>query len=159
MRAYGRALYGAMRRTAILSALALALAGCASLVRPDPPEVRLAGIAIERIGLLEQEYRLALRFSNPNDFALDIERLRFDLALNERDFASGASTEAFAIPALGSHVADVTVRSDLAAVMDLLGPWLSGRGDSLAYRLSGTAALGRWPGTVPFERTGRLASP
>lgn len=147
------------RAIACLLAVLLGLTACAALVRPEPPEVRLAGLAIDEIGLFEQRYRVTLRLENPNAFALDVEALRFDLALNGRAFAGGVSASGFELPANGSERAEVVVTSDLAAVLDLIGPWLRGEGGELRYTLAGEADLAGRPAPVPFQRSGRLAPP
>lgn len=147
-----------LRAIACLAGL-LGLAACAGLLRPEPPEVRLAGLAIEEIGLFEQRYRVTLRLRNPNAFALRIEALRFDLSLNGRAFADGASARGFEVPAKGSERAEVVVVSDLAAVLDLIGPWLRGESGALGYRIAGEADLANRSRPVPFERSGTLAPP
>ncbi len=134
------------------------LTGCATF-RPEAPEVRLADLSIESIGLFEQSYRLGLRMRNPNDRALDVESLRFDLTLAGRSFADGVSTEAFSLPAGGEERVEVVVRSDLGSVLDLLSDWIDGN-RALPYRLSGTASMAGWGGiTVPFSRDGQLDLP
>ena len=148
-------------RTARLLFLLLSttlLAGCATL-RPEAPEVRLADLSIESIGLFEQRYRLGLRMRNPNDRDLDVESLRFDLALAGRSFAEGVNTEGFSLAANGEERVEVVVTSDLGSVLDLLSDWVDGN-RALPYRLSGEARLARWGGiTVPFSRDGRLDLP
>ncbi|MFW5969729.1 MAG: LEA type 2 family protein [Halofilum sp. (in: g-proteobacteria)] len=134
------------------------LAGCATF-RPEAPEVRLVDLSIDSVGLFEQRYRLALRMRNPNDRDLDIESLRFDLALAGRPFADGVSTEGFSLPAGGEERVELVVRSDLGSVLDLLSDWADGN-RALPYRLSGDARLADWGGTtVPFARDGRLDLP
>ena len=148
-------------RTARILLLVLSvtlLAGCATF-RPEAPEVRLADLSIESIGLFEQSYRLGLRMRNPNDRALDVESLRFDLTLAGRSFADGVATEGFTLPAGGEERVEVVVRSDLGSVLDLLSDWVDGN-RALPYRLSGEARLADWGGiTVPFSRDGRLDMP
>lgn len=153
--------YSGIMRTAAAPWLAVAalLAGCASLVPPQPPDVRLAGLAVERLGLFEQRYRLTLRLDNPNDRALEVEELRFDLRIAGRELARGVGAGAFRVPANGSGRAEVDVTSDLAAVLDVVGPWLRGDGGALDYRITGEVVLAGWARPLPFEETGRLAPP
>jgi LEA14-like dessication related protein len=145
-------------RILLLVLSAALLAGCATF-RPEAPEVRLADLSIDRIGLFEQRYRLGLRMRNPNDRDLDIESLRFDLALAGRSFADGVSADGFRLPAGGEERVEVVVTSDLGSVLDLLSDWIDGD-RALPYRLSGEARLADWGGiTVPFSRDGRLDMP
>ena len=148
-------------RTARLLVLLLSvtlLTGCATF-RPEAPEVRLADLSIDSIGLFEQRYRLGLRMRNPNDRDLDVESLRFDLTLAGRSFAEGVNTEGFSLPAGGEERVEVVVTSDLGSVLDLLSDWIDGN-RALPYRLSGDARLAGWGGiTIPFSRDGRLEMP
>ena len=143
----------------VLITCALALTGCAGAPGDlEPPEVSVAGIGLGRPGLFEQELRVDLRLENPNDFAIPVDSLRFDLELNELSFARGRTSEDFELPALGETVVPVTV---LLATTDLLDRAMRlGVEQRVEYRLDGTAELGGLFGTrVPFERSGTLALP
>lgn len=144
-------------RHALLVLAAGLLAACAAL-RPEPPEVRLADVAIERIGLFEQTYRLGLRLRNPNARTLRIESLTFDLALAGRPFADGVSTDGVEIAAGGEERIELEVRSDPGRMLDVLQAFAEGERD-LPYRLEGEARLGGRGVEVPFAREGQLAFP
>ena len=148
-----------MNRVRVVAALLAAalLAGCAAF-RPAPPEVRLADVAIERLGLFEQTYRVGLRLRNPNDRVLAVESLRFDLAIAGRRFAEGVSTEGFELPAGGEERIALDVRSDLSRVLDVLQAFANGRRD-LPYRIEGETRIAGWGITVPFAHEDRLALP
>ena len=138
---------------------ALRLAGCAGLTSDvESPEVSVAGLALSRPGLFEQELRLDLRVRNPNDFALGVERVRFALEVNDRQFAQGRTSQAFELPALGETVVPVTVDVPTNDLLDRLMEVGSER--RIEYRLSGDAELDGFPfGALPFERDGRLTLP
>ena len=140
-------------------ALALLLAGCAGLTSEvEPPEVSVAGLALSRPGLFEQELRLDLRVRNPNDFTLGVERVRFALEVNDRQFAQGRTSQAFELPALGETVVPVTVDVPTNDLLDRLMEVGSER--RIEYRLSGEAELDSLLfGAVPFERDGSLTLP
>jgi len=140
-------------------ALVLLLAGCAGLTSDvEPPEVSVAGLALSRPGLFEQELRLDLRVRNPNDFAIGVERVRFALEVNERQFAQGRTSQAFDLPALGEAVVPVTVDVPTNDLLDRLMEVGSER--RIEYRLSGEAEVDGFPfGALPFERDGRLTLP
>jgi len=139
---------------------ALLLAACAGPLTSDleAPEVSLAGLAMSRPGLFEQELRLDLRVRNPNDFAIGIDRVRFALELNEKAFAHGRTSQELDLPALGEAVVPVTVS---VPTNDLLERLLEvGSERRIDYRLHGEAELDSlFFRTVPFERDGKLSLP
>ena len=140
--------------TCLLVVLAL-LAGCATF-RPEPPEVRLADIRIDRLSLFEQRYRVGLRMRNPNARPLEFESLRFELVVAGHRLADGVSNDAFSLPAGGERRVEVVVSSDLGALFDALGGWLTEDLTAVPYRISGEARLAGRDQAVPFERSGRV---
>ena len=148
-----------MRLRSLILGLMLALGGCAGLTSPvAPPEVSLAGLGFGRPGMFEQELRVDLRVSNPNDFSVPIESLRFDLEINELRFAQGRTSEEFELPALGETVVPVTVTVPTGELVERV--MQLGVEQRLDYRLSGAAEIGSLFGlSVPFEREGKLALP
>ena len=135
------------------------LAACAGAFSDvEPPEVSLAGLAFDQPGLFEQRLRLDLRLRNPNDFALDVERVLFDLEVNDHQLGKAWTTEGFDVPALGEAVVPVTMivpTSDLIErIMDF------SMTQRLDYRLKGEAKLSNAAfGTVPFDQDGSFALP
>lgn len=134
------------------------LAGCAGVLpTAEPPEVSIAGVAFEQPSLFEQRLRLDLRLRNPNDFALDVERVRFDLEVNDDHLGKGWTTAGFDLPAYGEAVVPVTIvvpTTDLIQrIVDL------GTAQRLDYRLKGDAKLAGVPTALSFERGGEFALP
>jgi LEA14-like dessication related protein len=135
------------------------LVGCAGTLGDlEPPEVTLAGLAFDRPGLFEQRLRLDVRLRNPNDFQLDVERLLFDLEVNDRELGRGWSAQSFDVPAFGEAVVPVTI---VVPTSDLIQRIIElGATQRLDYRLRGEARLrDRMFGTVPFEQDGNFALP
>jgi len=150
-----------MRRSSMLSlCLAIVLGACAGPLTSEvePPRVSVAGLGFGRPGLFEQELRVDLRLQNPNDFDLDVDSLKFNLEINDLQFARGQTAADFELPALGETVVPVDIlvpTNDLIQRVSELGA-----GEGLAYRLTGTAELGGLLGIpIPFEREGKLALP
>jgi LEA14-like dessication related protein len=140
--------------------VSLVLGGCGSLLTSDilPPEVSLAGLGFGEPGLFEQELTVNLRLRNPNNFEVAIDRVTFDLEVNDKPFAHGRATEGLDLPALGETVVPVTMSvptNDLIErVMEI------GTQRRLDYRLTGEAVLDSLLfSKVPFEREGKLALP
>jgi LEA14-like dessication related protein len=135
------------------------LAGCASVFGDvEPPEVSLAGLAFDQPGLFEQRLRLDVRLRNPNDFQLDVERLLFDLEVNDRELGKGWTTASFDVPAFGEAVVPITI---VVPTSDLIQRIIElGTTQRLDYRLKGEATLTNATlRTVPFEQDGNFALP
>jgi LEA14-like dessication related protein len=139
--------------------LLLLLNACASALSPvQPPSVSVANLGFVSPGLFEQQLRLDLRVENPNNFGVDVDGLRFDLALAGSEFAHGATSEGFELPALGDVVVPVTIRVPTNQLIDaVVGLGFERR---LDYRLTGDVLLAnRLIPRVPFTREGELALP
>jgi LEA14-like dessication related protein len=135
------------------------LGGCASVFGDvEPPEVSLAGLAFDQPGLFEQRLRLDVRLRNPNDFQLDVERLLFDLEVNDRELGKGWTTASFDVPAFGEAVVPITI---VVPTSDLIQRIIElGTTQRLDYRLKGEATLTNATlRTVPFEQDGNFALP
>lgn len=138
--------------------LTLLLAACAGLTSDvEPPEVSVAGLALSRPGLFEQELQVDLRVRNPNDFDLGVDSVRFALDVNDSTFARGRTNQHFDLPALGEAVVPVTVA---VPTNDLINRLMAvGTERRIQYRLSGAAKLEGLLFDVPFERDGELTMP
>ena len=135
------------------------LAACAGAFSDvEPPEVSLAGLAFDQPGLFEQRLRLDVRLRNPNDFALDVERVLFDLEVNDQQLGKAWTTEGFDVPALGEAVVPVTV---IVPTSDLIEQIMEfSMNQRLDYRLKGEAKLNNAAfGAVPFDQDGTFALP
>ncbi|MBW2270189.1 MAG: LEA type 2 family protein [Deltaproteobacteria bacterium] len=126
----------------------------------EPPDVNLVSVAPEGLTPFEQRMRADLRFSNPNDFALDFDGIRFDLEVNGRPFARGQSGEAFSLPRLGEEIVSVTATSTLGDLVQQLAALGGRKGSGFDYRITGRLYLvGGGQRSVPFERVGHLGQP
>jgi LEA14-like dessication related protein len=140
--------------------LSLTLGACDSLLTPDiqPPEVSLAGLGFGEPGLFEQQLRIDLRLRNPNDFEVAIDRVTFNLEVNDKPFAHGQASEGLDLPALGETVVPVTVEVPTNDLIERVMEVGSER--RLDYRLTGEAELDSlFFSKVPFHREGKLALP
>ncbi len=144
-----------IRPVAWLLALLL-LAGCAgALKRPEPPIVTVADIRMGESGLMEQRFLVTLRLQNPNDFALPLRGLRYDLKLNGQDFARGVSPAAVTVPPYGEQTLQVTVTSNLLSLFRQLKS-LSG-GGPLRYSLAGSIGVANRHLRLPFRHSGEIS--
>lgn len=141
-------------------ALLLTATGCASVTALEPPQVEVTSVSfLEPMpGSLEQRFAVGLRLLNPNNRALAIDGLDFDLDLNDRRLASGVTNQPFELPRLGqaetSVIVTTSVREVLRQALDL-GTRLDAPMD---YRVRGRVHLGTgFIRSVPFDYRGRLA--
>jgi LEA14-like dessication related protein len=139
--------------------LLLALvAGCSAFgphARVIAPDVRIADLELLETGLFEQRYRVTLRVSNPNDFALPLDGVRFALELNDQPFARGYSSHGVSVPRLGD--ATLTVEAT-TSTFDIVRQVLGAQDrKTLDYALDGTVFLeGGARREVPFVQEGTL---
>lgn len=144
--------------TGLLLVLAsLLLNACAHLPGSvQEPRVHLVGLQLQSAELFEQRYRLKLRIQNPNDFALKIRGLDFQVDLNDQQFAEGVSNQAVEVPAFGEAMMEVEVSSSIWSLARQLRDLSENQAEHMRYRLHGRVALAGRAATVGFESTGEL---
>ena len=137
-----------------LAALALSLAGCASMAPREPIEVHVARITPLASTAFEHRLRVDLRLRNPNNRAYEIEGLRFVLDVNGRRLASGMSSAAATLPRLGEVVVPVTTSTSLVDLVNQVVAFGRLEQPRFEYALRGKLFLaGAW-GSVAFEHSG-----
>ena len=138
-------------------ALLVLLGACSSLVpKLQAPTLDVVGVELLRGDLFEQQLRVRIKVTNPNDRMLPVNSIRYKMELAGEAFADGESEREFQVPALGTTEFDVTVRANAASVLlRLLG---GGRKpDSVDYRLTGQVKLASGLlRTIPFEEKGAI---
>lgn len=147
LRAWAKGLAGAL-----LAVPLLALAACGT-AEPVPPQIRVVDLRLIDSTVFEQRFEIDLRIGNPNDFALPLDGLTFDLEVNGAAFARGFSDQRVTIPRLGEGQVSVSASTTLVdMVRQML--LLAERGD-LTYRLSGQAFLNSLQRrSVPYQSEG-----
>ena len=140
--------------------LLLAAAGCASLTSLEAPEVRVTSLQMleSAPGSLEQRFAVGLRLTNPNNRAIDVEGIDFELELNGNRLARGVTDNAFELPRLGEAETQVVVTTSLFDVLRQALD-LAGRSDAaMDYRVRGRLHLGSgFVRSIPFDREGRIS--
>ena len=126
---------------AALLFLALLLSGCATLGQREPVEVSLAGLEVLEMNLLEQRYLLRLRIMNPDDRAIAIRGMSYQLWLNDSKFARGVSDQAVEVPGFGERVVEVSIVSGLTSVLRQVREFGQGQPERFTYRLAGHLSL------------------
>ncbi len=142
-------------RLFLLIFASLALVGCASIPSElEPPRLTLKNVELLNATLFEQQYLLTLRLQNPNDFDLGIKGMSFDLEINDEEFASGVSNEAFNVPRYGEAITRVAVTSTLSGILRQFQEF--SQSEALAYRFKGKIKIGAFGVPVPFDYKGEL---
>jgi len=149
----GRGLASAAFLLAVLSILA----GCAAWT-PRAPSVTLAGVEIVGVNLFEQHFLFRLRVQNPNDLEIPIRGLRFEVELNEREFAKGVSDKPVTVPRLGEAILEVRAVSSLAVVLGQIDGMIQGGREAMTYRIRGRLFTDPFGG-LDFDEGGRIELP
>jgi len=136
--------------------LCLLSAGCAAL-RPEPPEIQLAGLSVSDLSLTHANFQATLSIYNPNRTPLEVQGLQFELFLADVRLARGVTAKEFTIPAEQSGSAGLRLATSF---LDLfrLAQALKGR-EQVPFRLAGEVKVGG-PGflwiTVPITSQGNI---
>lgn len=132
------------------------LNGCVAL-RPEPPEVQLAGLTVSELSLTHANFLATVNLYNPNSAALDVEGLQFELFLDDIRVARGVTAKAFTIPAEQTRSTALRLSTSF---LDLfrLAQKLQGL-DQVPFRLAGEVKVGG-PGflwiSVPIASQGSI---
>jgi LEA14-like dessication related protein len=139
-------------------AVAVLMTACSTMPRDfEAPRVHIADLTPKEMTLFEQRFDVKLRIQNANDADLSINGLRFEIELNEREFANGMSGQRVTVPRFGSELVDVEVFTTLASFLRQVQELNTGAGQKVRYRLKGTAFV-ESPGTfkAPFDEQGEI---
>jgi LEA14-like dessication related protein len=145
-------------RSLVFPLVVSCVAACSSVPRDfDPPRMSLANIAPKEVGLFEQRYDVQLRIQNPNDMDIHISGLRFDLELNDQEFANGMSGQRVSVPRFGSELVNVDVTSGLGGFLAQVQQFNRSGMSKARYRMKGTAFVdspSRFK--APFDEKGEI---
>jgi LEA14-like dessication related protein len=145
-----------MRKVFLLLAWCSLGAGCSSLV-PQLKTPDLKVVALNFVGgdARHQQLRLRIHVTNPNNRALAVREIDYQVMLGDTHFADGSSAAPFTVPASGETDFDLDVNADLESLIRVVGAHLGQ--PSLDYQVSGTlhlaAGLLR---EIPFKGHGQL---
>jgi len=137
----------------LVGLLLVSLFACSGLSKP--PEISLAGVELVGFGLVEQRFVLSLAIRNPNDVDLSVSALNFELELDAKPFAKGASEKPLVVTRHGEAVLEVISVSRLTNVLKLMSDARKEGRERLAFRIYGSAEVDG-VGRLPFERTGEI---
>jgi LEA14-like dessication related protein len=144
-------------RTLVALAMPALLAACA-YTHLQQPELSVVDVDLLKGDLFQQELRVRMRVYNPNDRALPVRSINYEVQLAGRAFAHGESSGNFEVPAKGETEFDVNVTANAAGA--LLRLLTSSDQGSAQYRISGKVLLSSGLlRSIPFDHTGTLQLP
>jgi len=136
------------------------LAGCSGLFQTmESPRINVVNVTPRDIKLLEQVFDLELRVQNPNEAALSIHGLSFELEVNDRRFATGVSNESVTVDAFSSRVIHVEAVTTSWGILQQIAQ-LQKTGTPMAtYRIRGAIYSGSPSIKLPFDNRGEFKPP
>jgi len=140
-------------RPAVALAALLAAACAPHLERPD---LSVVGVTLLSSSIWEQHLRVRLHVHNPNDRALPVRGISYDMEVMGQAAATGQSEASFVVPAQGDAEFDMSVTTNLAAaLMQLMARGPNALQEQVPYRLSGKVELSQGLlRSIPFEQRG-----
>lgn len=139
--------------------LVIFLAACATPPPGiEPLKISIANIASKDMALFEQRFEVQLRIQNPNEKELGLNGMRFEIELNEKEFATGMTGEKVVVPRFGSQVLNVEVITGISSFLRQFQQMNKTGTDKVRYHIKGTAFV-ESPGTfkLPFDEKGEIA--
>ena len=133
-------------------------AACSTMPREfEMLRVHISDMTAKDVAVFEQRFDVKLRIQNPNDADFSINGLRFDIDLNDREFANGMSGQRVMVPRFGSEVVNVEIFTTLGSFLRQLQRLNADGPRKVRYRLKGTAFVDS-PGSfkAPFDENGEI---
>jgi len=145
-------------RLSIAALLAVVLNACASLAQTiEQPQVSLVSVAIKELGLVRQTYGLTLQVENPNGIPLPIRGLNYAVKLAGVEFAEGATSNAFTVPAYGQENFEISIQTDLVSTATHFKNLFKERPTELDYEVGGEIEIDLpLMRPIPFSRDGKV---
>ena len=147
-----------IRLGVLLPLMLVCLTACATVPSDiEPPKISLANIAPKDVAVFEQRFDVQLRIQNPNNQELEINGLRCDIELNDKEFGNGMSGQKVTIPRFGSEVVNVEVITSIGSFLRQFQEFNKSGVGKVRYRLKGTAFV-EAPSSfkLPFDEKGEF---
>ena len=144
---------------ALTAIVVLALAACTNY-RTDfeKPDVKVTQVQHLGGGLLDQRFRVQLTMTNPNDYALDLKAIQFQVAIADKELINGVAGNLPKIPAYGQASFSVDGQANVLEVGSLMAKVLKNPSANVDYQVNGTVSLrSGFPKTFPLQKRGTLS--
>ena len=143
------------RRAILVAGLALALSGCATLRvllgQVQRPQLVFQHASATDLSLAGVTVRLQYQLTNPNDIALKVASLSYQLEVEGTRVTGGELPGGMDIPAKGQTQIAIPVRIEFANVPGLIQR-LMNKSD-FGYKVSGTVGVSTPIGPIPLTYT------
>lgn len=143
-----------------LTAIAiLALAACTNYrTEFEKPDVKVTQVQHLGGGLLDQRFRVQLTMTNPNDYALDLKAIQFEVSIADKELINGVAGNLPKIPAYGQASFSVDGQANVLEVGSLMAKVLKNPSANFDYTVKGTVSLrSGFPKTFPLQKRGTLS--
>jgi LEA14-like dessication related protein len=126
-------------RSLLLILLVLGFGGCSLFVpKLERPTLSVVKVTMLKSDLWHQELRVRMRVQNPNDRALPVKGIVYQLDVEGQELAHGTAGDSFVVPALGEAQFDMSVSANVA---NMLFKLLNKGGSEAEYRIYGRIDL------------------
>lgn len=140
--------------------ISFSLTGCSGLFRTvEPPRINIVNVTPKDVKLFEQVFDLELRVQNPNEAALSIHGMAFELEINDRRFATGVSDEKVTVDAFSSLVIHVQAFTSFWGFLQQIAQLQRTGTPLVAYRIKGAIYSGSPSVKLPFDDSGEFKIP
>lgn len=142
----------------VLACLLASLAACAALLpKFEAPRLKVLNVSMTSADMFSQKFIMRIHVENPNDRALPIKGLDFQLFLAGDSFAEGVTDVPFEVPALGESEFDLPVRTNFVSSLGRLLSRMNKGQDSVDYLIEGTVFLSSgFLNKLPFRESGEV---
>jgi LEA14-like dessication related protein len=108
--------------------------------------------------IFSQQFRVRMRVQNPNDRAIPVKGIDYELFLQGDSFAEGVASEPFVVPALGENEFDLMVRTNFVSSIGRLLSRMNGReGNMVDYTITGKVVVDLpFVRNIPFRDSGTV---
>ena len=132
--------------------------GCATKYSGlEEPKLNLVGFKLLEAQFLEQRFELTFRLINPNDVALPVTGIYYEVELEGEPFATGVNASPVNIPAYGETRLTVEMSTTLLQSIRSLATIAGTEPESLNFHLKGHLKVDLpLLGKIPFSETGQI---
>jgi LEA14-like dessication related protein len=145
-------------RLVLCAVLLFGVPSCTSLGDLQTPNLDVVNIQMLSTDMFAQRFTVRFHVQNPNDIALPVKGIDYQLLLMGDLFAEGVSNEPFVLPALGEAEFDMTVTTNFVSSLGrLISRMGGGKLEDVEYELVGKLMVDKGMiRKIPFSKKGTV---